>query len=778
MFVLGGGPAAGVDDRDRDNVSHSWVAGRQGHGHCRLRKDWFRRRTAAERRDVDDVIRHRCARPASRGIHRFAGIVNRRVRGQEESRHPVHRLVGLAGPARYPLEGVQGSDGGGHIGIPDMQCLLFEHVLNLRRVIARMDPNLVRSDSVERVAQHCGLGDLLSVTYHANLTESRSSDVVPERSVGTSDTSVSSHGADRRSSDGSPSAAEGLLALALSDPLRALAAARALLESSPSAAQGAVAHQVVTIVERDRGHLAVALAAAHKALRCARRDGDEDRVADVLATLAATLIFAGRTAAGRRRFAEAETLTRVERRPRLALRRAVTGYVTGDYDLALADSNEAMLGSSRMRDDLWLARSLNTRGLIQLARGQVDAADTDTATAAGLFDRLGQPLESAFARHNRALIARQRGDLPQALALLDEVTITYSEMSSVPNDLAIDHAQTLLIAGLVGEARELARGPGEHGPAAGEAGGGAANRCAGSPRRWRPGRRTGGCRPRRTPVRRAAAAGVGAPGAAALAAGRVPHPRRMSVCSAAGSSEPTAKDTDRGTKRRLRSAAGLVDQMRAERATDLAVAQLLHGRIAHEDAGRDDQALRSFQEAAVSRHVGSGLARAAGWLAEALLGRTCVATDARCCTPAAVAWTRWTSTGRCSGDLELRALATRHGNELAALASAGAQRSGDARGMLWWIERWRATALAVPPYHASRPTGSSTDRSRHCETLPAASGAADASRRSALGQERDRLEARFGEPDRRQRADGARAARVRPGRRSLASSVTPSSIVV
>ena len=112
-----------------------------------------------------------------------------------------------------------------------------------------------------------------------------------------------------------------------------------------------------------------------------------------------------------------------------------------------------MLGSTRVGDDLWLARCLNTRGLIQLARGHVDAADSDTAAAGALFERLGQHLESAFARHNRALVAREHGDLPRALALLDEVAGMYTDMGSVPNDLVIDYAQTLLTAGLVGEAR-------------------------------------------------------------------------------------------------------------------------------------------------------------------------------------------------------------------------------------------------------------------------------------------------------------------------------------
>ena len=49
------------------------------------------------------------------------------------------------------------------------------------------------------------------------------------------------------------------------------------------------------------------------------------------------------------------------------------------------------------------------------------------------------------------------------------------------------------------------------------------------------------------------------------------------------------------------------------------------------------------------------------------------------------------------GATELRAQATAQGDDLARLAMGHAARTGDAGRLLEWSERWRATALAVPP---------------------------------------------------------------------------------
>src|ERR1039458_2038161 len=49
------------------------------------------------------------------------------------------------------------------------------------------------------------------------------------------------------------------------------------------------------------------------------------------------------------------------------------------------------------------------------------------------------------------------------------------------------------------------------------------------------------------------------------------------------------------------------------------------------------------------------------------------------------------------GASELRAQATAHGAELAALAQRYAAQAHRPRLLLAWSERWRSTALAVPP---------------------------------------------------------------------------------
>ena len=57
------------------------------------------------------------------------------------------------------------------------------------------------------------------------------------------------------------------------------------------------------------------------------------------------------------------------------------------------------------------------------------------------------------------------------------------------------------------------------------------------------------------------------------------------------------------------------------------------------------------------------------------------------------------------GATELRAQATAQGDDLARLALGHAARTGDAGRLLVWSERWRATALAVPPVRRGRRPG-------------------------------------------------------------------------
>jgi CHAT domain-containing protein len=90
----------------------------------------------------------------------------------------------------------------------------------------------------------------------------------------------------------------------------------------------------------------------------------------------------------------------------------------------------------------------------------------------------------------------------------------------------------------------------------------------------------------------------------------------------------------------------------------------------------------------------------------------------------------------------LRAYGTAHGAELATLAQRDALRRGDIRRLLFWSERWRATALAV----RSTPSREDKQQAAELEALRSVSrllGGTEmtASRRNALERERRRLEA-------------------------------------
>ena len=98
--------------------------------------------------------------------------------------------------------------------------------------------------------------------------------------------------------DRSPADADRLLALALSRPSNALAEARALLAGRPSAEQASVAHQAIGVVLRDFGDIDEAVTELRTALRWARRAGNPEREADVLASLGVALVMAGQTRRG------------------------------------------------------------------------------------------------------------------------------------------------------------------------------------------------------------------------------------------------------------------------------------------------------------------------------------------------------------------------------------------------------------------------------------------------------------------------------------------------
>ncbi|MEP6797226.1 MAG: CHAT domain-containing tetratricopeptide repeat protein [Lapillicoccus sp.] len=518
-----------------------------------------------------------------------------------------------------------------------------------------------------------------------------------------------------------------------------------MLATTPGPYAASVAHQVIGIVERDAGRADLAIDALRTALRFARRSGDERR-ADVLATLGPTLAYAGRTVAGLRRLDEARPLTPAVGLPRLLLRRAHVLHLVGRYDEALVDLDAAISGSRRHGDSLWEARGLNNRCLVHLALGHTEAAGADARQAELLFDRLDQRLESAHALHNRGIVAHLAGDLPESLSLFEAVTLRYREIGVVPADLVIDRATTMLTAGLAAEARTML----EEVLDAVEV----------------------------PPYKRAelsltAARAHLAAGNPAAAEARAAEARRaftrqrrprwalladlLSVQAAAGHLLETLDTAP--TAALLRRSARLAESLRGAEAPEAPVALVIWGRLASL-SGRPTEAEESLTLAAATRYRGTPLSRASAWLAAALLAEQ--RGDRRglflACGRGLDAVDEHRST---LGDIELRALASTHGLELARLALRESLRAGNTRKMLWWAERWRAAALGAPSEHPDDPD-LDLDIAALRDVSRRLAAAEDAAGSPALARDRAHLESSVRRHYRRLRGSGI-AAGATPG---------------
>ena len=469
---------------------------------------------------------------------------------------------------------------------------------------------------------------------------------------------------------------EDLLPLALSHPDKALAMAHLVLRSTTKPGPRSVAHQAAGIVHRDAGRTSVAIGHVREALRLARRTGDPARVGDVQATFGVLLVATGRTRAGLERLHEAIPLVSGVDRARVRLRLAHALLRLGRPREALAHLEPALATTRRAGDVVWQARCLEHRGWARAALGSFAASDADAAAADALFTRAGQHFEAGWAVGNRADLALARGDLPVALTLLDEAERRFAAGGSVPPDAEETRCRVLLIAGLAPEALDRAT--------------------------------AAAARADLAPVLRAEFLLVAA--AAALALDRADEAAELATDARAlfarqdRASWTTRADlvrfqarvaAGRITRSEFNRAVRLAQRLGAERSPEAPLALLLAGRLALQ-LGRPGLAAEPLRVAARTRHTGSSLQRATGWLAAALgyaaAGETRGLRHA--CRRGLDELDEFRAT---FGDTELRALVTAHGRELSALALGSAVDCGSARELLWWSERWRATALTTTP---------------------------------------------------------------------------------
>jgi len=472
-----------------------------------------------------------------------------------------------------------------------------------------------------------------------------------------------------------------LLPLVFARPREAVAGAQAVLAASPTAYDASIAQHTVGLVEREFGDLAVAIVRLRQALALAQRSASSEREADVLASLGIALIHAGRTAAGLAALQRAIVRARGVPAARVRFRLGGALWVLGRHEEALAELRAAVPVLRRAGDSVWTARALTLRGLIHLALGSTDGADVDLRAAERLFADTDQDHDSVVALHNRGLVAFRAGDLPAALACLDEADHRYQALGTPMPELVIDRCSVLLAAGLPQDAL------------------GEADAAVGHLEHLRvPATR----RAELLLVAARAALASGNPTAAvdrATAAGRLfaaqrrewwrVHTRLLLLQARFAARQVSA--------RLLAQAARTASELAMLGSPDVSQAHLLAGRTAM-SLGRRAEADGHLAAAARARRHGAAIARAEGWLAQAL--RAAAAGQGRRTLVACRRGLDLLDQHQLTfGASELRARATAHGAEFAELALRACLRAGRARGLLLWSERWRATACLVPAVH-------------------------------------------------------------------------------
>jgi len=475
---------------------------------------------------------------------------------------------------------------------------------------------------------------------------------------------------------------EDLLPLAMSRPHEALARAREILAARPDPYSASVARQAAGIVLRDVGDVEAGVRELRAALRLARRTGSQDREADVLAALGAALVLAGRTADGLGAFDRAVHRAGGVLAGRVLQRRGAALFHLGRFAEALDDLRRAVQILQPAGDPLWMARALATRGLAYLSVGSLGRADADFVAAERLYAETSQDMEAVHMVVSRALAVFRTGDLPEALALLDQAASRYRPLNVPTPALSFERCRVLLAAGLVTDALTEADTA------------------------VRDIEQTHGRSTKKAELLLMAAncALAATQPQAAFDRAQVAYRLFRSHHSAwwqahAGFVMVQAQHGVGPASPQLYAAKRAAARLDALGSDDATQAHLLVGRIAL-DLNRSDDADRHLVLAARNRRRGPAMPRASGWLAEAL--RAEAAAEPRRMLAACRRGLAVLDDHRLTlGASELRAQATARGSELAALAQRHAARAQRPRHFLSWAERWRATSLSVPSVRPS-----------------------------------------------------------------------------
>src|SRR3954469_12606365 len=264
-----------------------------------------------------------------------------------------------------------------------------------------------------------------------------------------------------RRSSAAQSVRDRLDHLVQSHPQRAIVEALALGESSPN--DRALMLDVWVAIGRalyELGDMRRASEAMREALNFGEGVPQGDQMTSVRMSAAVIFAESGRIDEALAQLREAEAHAEPSLLGRLQTQRAFILCHAGRLGEALEQAELSEVNLRANGDELGLLRLMVNRSLINLQRGQLVAAETELRRARRVADRLDQAVIAAGITANLGVVHARAGRIMPALVHFDQASELYETVGNPLRMMAImetDRAETLLHAGMFGEAVSSAK---------------------------------------------------------------------------------------------------------------------------------------------------------------------------------------------------------------------------------------------------------------------------------------------------------------------------------
>ena len=214
-----------------------------------------------------------------------------------------------------------------------------------------------------------------------------------------------------------------------------------------------LALRVAGLAAKELGRLDEGLGYLRRALELTREAADAYGAAQVRMNLVGLLTARGDVTEALAHAREAETVLHREDADRLAANKACALARAGRLDEAHDVAARALPRLREGSDPAVLNGLLTNLGLARALRGDLDGAEKDLAEAVAVGETAGLGHQTAMAKANLAFVVSRRGDVPRALRLFAEAQphLTGERLAQS----RLDQAETLIMAGLPGEARPV-----------------------------------------------------------------------------------------------------------------------------------------------------------------------------------------------------------------------------------------------------------------------------------------------------------------------------------